>query len=65
MAELIDGVYLNKYLAPQLLKEFKNYKDEKLTNKRNCNYLAKKNTDLKNKISKNYFFSKCSSISAI
>ena len=28
MAELIDGVYLNKYLAPQLLKEFKNYKDD-------------------------------------
>ncbi|AKK71588.1 hypothetical protein OK18_02080 [Chryseobacterium gallinarum] len=28
MAELIDGLYLNKFVAPQLLKEFKNYNDK-------------------------------------
>lgn len=28
MAELVDGAYLNQYLAPQLLKEFRNYKDD-------------------------------------
>jgi hypothetical protein len=28
MAELIDGLYLNQYVAPQLLKEFKNYNDK-------------------------------------
>ncbi|WP_086984824.1 MULTISPECIES: hypothetical protein [Elizabethkingia] len=27
MAELIDGLYLNTYVAPQLLKEFRNYND--------------------------------------
>ena len=27
MAELTDGQYLNQYVAPQLLKEFKNYND--------------------------------------
>lgn len=28
MAELIDGLYLNQYVAPQLLKEFRNYNDK-------------------------------------
>lgn len=28
MAELIDGLYLNQFVAPQLLKEFKNYNDK-------------------------------------
>ncbi|MBL7881330.1 MAG: hypothetical protein JNN23_15965, partial [Chryseobacterium gambrini] len=28
MAELIDGLYLNKFVAPQLLKEFRNYNDK-------------------------------------
>lgn len=28
MAELVDGLYLNKYVAPQLLMEFLNYKDD-------------------------------------
>lgn len=28
MAELTDGQYLNQYVAPQLLKEFKNYNDK-------------------------------------
>ena len=27
MPDLIDGLYLNTYVAPQLLKEFKNYND--------------------------------------
>lgn len=31
MAELIDGLYLNQYVAPQLLKEFKNYNDKFLS----------------------------------
>ncbi len=28
MADLIDGVYLNTYLAPQLLQEYRNFKDD-------------------------------------
>ncbi len=28
MAELVDGLYLNQFVAPQLLKEFKNYNDK-------------------------------------
>lgn len=28
MADLVDGLWLNQYVAPQLLEEFKNYKDD-------------------------------------